>query len=327
MEKKGPLEISELKSKTPGTQVWGKFLILEKVQRKTRDGKSILHLKLGDPSGDIDAVVWENCSIEGGLEPGTVIGCLGDVGRFSNRLQLTARKIKHLPEEDVYHYLKSPPRDLDELIRDFESLQAKILDPFMVILLERIFTSPLREAFFQAPAAKRFHHNYGGGLLEHTVAVARLCLQSGSFYPDMNRDLLLTGALLHDIGKLCEYDMNITPEFTPQGRLLGHIMMGAEKISGNISALRLEGHDFPAELEWMLKHMILSHHGSLEFGSPVIPQFPEALLLHMMDNLDAKMHVFRSKIDDDVHLDPFFTAYDGLLGQSYFKYKYPGKTE
>jgi 3'-5' exoribonuclease len=150
---------------------------------------------------------------------------------------------------------------------------------------------------------------------------------AGSSYSGLNRDLLVVGAILHDIGKIAEYKIKITPEYTAEGRMIGHIVMGAETVSNGINSLRLSGQEFPTELEWMLKHMILSHHGMLEYGSPVKPLFPEALLLHMMDNLDAKMFIFNSKIAEDEGGDEYFTNYDGFFDQHFFKYRYSEKPE
>jgi 3'-5' exoribonuclease len=152
--------------------------------------------------------------------------------------------------------------------------------------------------------------------------VANLSLQLGTAYPWLNTDLLITGALLHDIGKLDEYRVKVVTEYTVEGKLLGHIMMGVERIGNAIAAVRSQGQDFPQELEWMIKHMILSHHGTTEFGSPVVPMFPEAFVLHMMDNLDAKMFVFNQKIKDTDDGDEFFSNYDSFFQQQFFKYRF-----
>lgn len=321
MEKKGPFTIKELRTLSPGTQFWGKYLILDKNQRKIKDGRDIINLKLGDTTGEVDAVVWDNCKVTGELENGAVIGLLADVGSYNNRLQATAKRIKIL-EEDPLDYAKKPDVDIDTLIGQFEDIINRVTDPCLQELLTRIFTPEMRTIFFCAPAAKKIHHNYSGGLLEHTVNVAQLCIQVAGNYPGLNRDLLISGALLHDIGKLQEYELKVVPEYTVEGRLLGHIVMGSELITARIVQLRAEKIEFPPELEWMLKHMILSHHGSLEFGSPIIPLFPEAFMLYMMDNLDAKMFVYKQKIDENDRPDELFTNYDTFFGQHFFTYRY-----
>jgi 3'-5' exoribonuclease len=321
LEKKGPFTVKELRSLSPGTQFWGKYLILDKNQRKIKDGRDIINLKLGDTTGEVDAVVWDSCKVTGELENGAVIGLMADVGSYNNRLQATAKRIKIL-EEDPLDYLKKPDVDINDLIEQFEYIINSVTNPYLQELLTRIFTPTVRTIFFRAPAAKKIHHNYSGGLLEHTLTVAQLCIQVAGNYPDINRDLLISGALLHDIGKLQEYEMKVVPEYTVEGRLLGHIVMGSELITTQIAQMRVENIDFPPKLEWMLKHMILSHHGSLEFGSPVIPLFPEAFMLYMMDNLDAKMFVYKQKIDENNGADELFTNYDSFFGQYFFTYRY-----
>lgn len=323
---KGPFIIKDIKALSPGQQVWGKFLIMEKMHKKTKDGKDMYNLTIGDTSGDLNVVVWDNCSIAGAAEVGQVIGLLGDVGVFANRVQITAKRIKTL-EEDPLPYLKVAA-GLDELKQSFEDILALIEDASMQKLLARILTPEKKEKFYQTPAAKKIHHNYAGGLLQHTVTVARMCIQVCQMYKELNRDLLITGAVLHDVGKMDEYSIKVAPEYTVAGRLIGHIVMGSELITGTVAQIRADGEEFPEELEWMLKHMVLSHHGSLEFGSPVKPLFPEAMVLHIMDDLDARMFVYFNKINEDEGEDPFFTPYDSLFAQNFFKYRYPeGKQE
>lgn len=323
---KGPFIIKDIKALSPGQQVWGKFLILEKMHKKTKDGKDMHNLTIGDTSGDLNVVVWDNCSIAGSAEVGQVIGLLGDVGVFANRVQITAKRIKTL-EEDPHPYLKVAA-GLDELKQSFEEILALVEDVSMQKLLARILTPEKKEKFYQTPAAKKIHHNYAGGLLQHTVTVARMCIQVCQMYKDLNRDLLITGAVLHDVGKMDEYSIKVAPEYTVAGRLIGHIVMGSELITGTVAQIRADGEGFSEELEWMLKHMILSHHGSLEFGSPVKPLFPEAMVLHIMDDLDARMFIYFNKINEDEGEDPFFTPYDNFFAQNFFKYRYPeGKQE
>lgn len=318
--KKGPYLVKELKGMPPGRQVWGKYLLLEKVDRRTRDGKAVSNLRLGDLTGEIDAVVWDSCNITGVIEAGTVIGILGDTSVYANRLQLTARRIKGL--DDHPGSFQKSVEGLERLQRRFVDHVDSLEDPYLKQLVVKVFSGETRERFFRAPAARKIHHQYAGGLLEHTLAVAELCLEAAKHYPDLNRDLVLTGALLHDLGKIEELSIKVSSEYTVVGRMLGHIYIGSEIVSENIDAIRKEGNEFPSELEIMIKHMILSHHGLLEFGSPVKPLFPEALLLHMMDNLDAKMHVFWNRIKDDEENPEIFTPYDNMFDQHYYKHRY-----
>ena len=326
MNNKGPFLVKELKAMSPGQQIFGKYLLLDKLHRKTKDGKDMYNIKLGDASGDIDGVVWENCQIAGILTVGTVLGLLGDIGSFNGKIQVTAKRIKIL-DEDPAAYLTGPAISLETLKSRFDEYLASVQDVHLQRLLNRIFTPERKKQFYRATAAKSIHHNYSGGLLEHSVQVAELCLRAVDVFSGLNRDLVLTGALLHDIGKIVELDVKIVPQYTVEGRLIGHVVLGAELLTLTVSRMRLEGEEFPAELEWMLKHMILSHHGSLEFGSPVIPLFPEALLLHSMDNLDAKMFVFCSKVAEPVDENDPFTNYDNFFGQHFFTRRYYSPTK
>ena len=323
MSKKGPFTIQELKALPTGSQLWGKYLVLEKNQRKTKDGRDIINLKLGDSTGEVDAVVWDNCQVNGEVEAGVLLGVLGDLGSYNNKLQVTAKRIEAL-QEDISSYLKKPDIDIDSLIQQFNLVMDKVKEPALRQLLEHIFTPEVRQQFYGATAAKKVHHNYPGGLLEHTMQVVHLCLQTAAAYPMLNEDLLITGALLHDIGKLDEYRTRVVTEYTVEGKLLGHIMMGVERIGAAIALIRSQNQDFPQELEWMVKHMILSHHGTTEFGSPVVPMFPEAFVLHMMDNLDAKMFVYTHKIKDTEDGDEYFSNYDNFFQQYFFKYRFTG---
>jgi len=321
MENKGPYTIKELKTLSPGDQIWGKYLIIESNHRRTKDGKELCNLLLADLSGEMDAVVWDNCQISGELTSGKVIGLLGDVNRYAGKIQIVAKRIKVL-DEDYRAYLPGPCIDEEELQASFFKFLNSITDPALKALLDKVFDRQSREKFFSAPGAKKVHHSYGGGLLEHSVTVARACEAVCSIYKDLHRDLLITGALLHDIGKLKELELKLSPAYTVEGRLVGHIVLGCELVDRCISELRTEGVSFPVTLEWMIKHLLLSHHGTMEFGSPVIPMFPEALVLHMLDNLDAKLFIFLTKVHDTDGDDEFFTNYDSFFGQQFFKYRY-----
>lgn len=313
--------IKDIKKMGQGVQVWGKFLITEKNSRKTKDGREVINLKISDASGEIDVVVWDNCQIGGSIETGKVVGILGDTGSYNNRIQLTAKKLKVL-NEDPAPYLRTPSVSIDNLKDRFDNIVGMVKDIYLKELLALIFTEEVREKFFKSPAARKIHHNYAGGLLEHTVRVAELCIEAGRIYPQLNLDLLITGALLHDIGKMKEYEIKIVPEYTVSGRLIGHIVLGHEMVEEALKELAERRPDMPEELKGMVKHMILSHHGNLEYGSPVKPLFPEAMLLHMMDNLDAKMYVFINKIDEEEEGEGFFTSYDPFFEQYFFKYRY-----
>ncbi len=328
MDNKGPSTIKEISGIGAGRQIWGKFLVLESSQRRTKDGKEYYRLRLGDESGDIDAMAWDNCAITGIVKSGAVAGILGDTGNYNGRLQLTVKRLKVL-DEDPVEYMKKPDIDLNSLVKQLDGYIASIADPCLKSLIEKIISGDIRDAFIKSTAAKKIHHNYQGGLLEHTMAVASLCVDAHRYYPYLNRDLLVTGAILHDVGKIKEFEMAGTFKYSTSGRLLGHIVMGNEMLDAAICELRREGMEFSPELEWMIKHMILSHHGALEFGSPVVPMFPEAGLLHFMDKLDSQMFIFRSKFNENEGDEKDFTPYDSFHGQYFYQYRYetPGEND
>ncbi len=326
MERKGPLTVKEIKGMTPGQQVFGKYLLLSKLHRKTKDGKDMYNIRLGDSTGTIDGVIWENCPITGEFIEGAVLGLLGDIGTFNGNIQINAKRIRVLDEEPT-PYLPGPAVSQLKLRQAFDQYLQSVNDIYLCALLEKIFTPERKDQFFKATAAKSIHHNYSGGLLEHTVEVVDLCVHGTQVFMGLNRDLVVAGALLHDIGKIVELDIRVIPQYTAEGRLIGHVVLGTEIVTAAISEIRAEGKEFPCELEWMLKHMILSHHGNLEFGSPVVPMFPEALLLHAMDNLGAKMYIFTSKRDEPGGENELFTNYDSFFGQHFFKFHYEGEAE
>jgi 3'-5' exoribonuclease len=319
----GPYTSKEAMSLASGTQFWGKFIIADKNQRKTRNGRELINLRLADSTGSLEVVVWDNCQVQGDLQKGAVVGMQGDASLYNNRQQITARRIKVLTEEDPTAYLQTTAIPREVLVGELQQMVQSIADPHIALLLQTILTPECITKFSYTPAAKRIHHNYTGGLLEHTVQVARLCQAAAQMYPGLNRDLLLAGAILHDIGKMEEYEMQVMPEYTVEGKLLGHIVIGYQRLDQAISKLRQSGAVFPEMLENMIKHLILSHHGSLEFGSPVKPLFPEAFILHVMDNLDAKMFVFFEKITQN-NLQEYLTPYDTFHQQQFFTYRYEG---
>ncbi len=326
MERKTPSLVKELKAMTPGQQIFGKYLLVDRLHRKTKDGKDMYNIKLGDNTGNIDGVVWENCQITGDFHEGAVLGLLGDIGSFNGRIQVTAKRVKVL-DEDPTPYMPGPVISSDKLRQGLKYYLESITDIYLGALLRCIFTPERMELFCRATAAKSIHHNYCGGLLEHTIEVVDLCVRAMEVLPGMNRDLVVTGAVLHDIGKIAELEVKVVPQYTIEGRLIGHVVLGTEMVTMAVGHLRKEGVEFPLELEWMLKHMMLSHHGNLEFGSPVVPMFPEALLLHVMDNLGAKMYIFNSKRDEPGGESELFTNYDTFFGQHFFKFRYEGASE
>ena len=323
MSRKGPYTSREAMLLELGTGFWGKYIIADINRRTIKSGSELINLRVADRSGSLEVVVWDSCRVEGDLAKGAVVGIEGDSSVYNNRRQITAKRIKVL-DEDPVSYLKTTAVSREVLLEELQQMVNSITDPHILLLLEAVLTPACIEELYVTPAARRVHHNYTGGLLEHTVQVARLCQMVAQMYPELNRDLLLAGAILHDIGKIEEYEIQLLPEYTIPGKLLGHIVMGNQRIDQAISKLRQDGVDFPEMLAHMIKHIVLSHHGSLEFGSPVKPLFPEAFVVHAMDNLDARMFIFFEKIDQNETSEEYLTPYDNFHQQQFFTYRYEG---
>ena len=314
------MTVADIKSHRPGEQAGGKFVIMDLQKRHTKDGKEICNLRLGDRTGDIESVIWDGALVTPEYEIGKLIGAMGDIGHYNNRPQFIVRRFKIL-QEDVTPYLPGPSETIEKLKQRFHELCQTVQDERLSALLKKVFTPEVEEIFFTMPGGRKIHHGYRGGLLEHSVSMAELSVLVAEHYPKLNKDVLLTGTLLHDIGKIKEYEVKVIAQFTPPGKLLGHIVMGTRMVAEKIQELREEGMDFPEELDWMIQHMLLSHHGEMEYGSPVVPMCPEAYALHMIDNLDAKMFVFLERAESADGDDPYFSSYDPIFQQQFFKYR------
>jgi 3'-5' exoribonuclease len=229
---------------------------------------------------------------------------------------LTLQKVERIDDQsiDPSDFLPSSPRDPDEMIAELKACIQKVKDPHFRKLLKKIFEEKeLMDKFRCAPAAKSMHHAYVGGLLEHTLSLFHLCERVMPHFPEVDRDLLRAGVLLHDVGKVDELSYARSFDYTDRGRLMGHIVLELEMVSGAINSLT----GFPEEKAILLKHLMVSHHGKEEFGSPVKPMTLEALILHMLDDLDAKAQTFRALMSGSQ--DERWSAYHPLLGHYVFK--------
>jgi 3'-5' exoribonuclease len=260
------------------------FLLREKNLSITRMGQPLLRVVLADRTGTIPGVQFD---VPGNVADSLVVGggveVTGRVGEFRGQTQLTIERIAPAELVDLQRFLPMARRPMEEMKAELDALCADVLDPDLSRLLNALLDDPeVYRAFTEAPAAKVYHHACVGGLLEHSLSVARIVLASCDLYPEMNHDLALTAALLHDIGKIRAYD-RISFEPTEEGRLWTHVYVGASIVEQAIA--RLEG--FDEELRLRLVHALLAHHGRLENGSPVVPMTLEAIVLHYADNLDG----------------------------------------
>jgi len=288
--------INELKE---NDHLSGHYFCRQKLNLKTRSGKTYLSLKLMDKTGQLDAKVWEmNNDIEDFSE-GDYIRIEGSVLTYQNELQLKIIKIRK-SEPGEYapsDYIPCTEKDIGLLYSELSGYVKTLSDPHIKKLAESILVDDkaVADSLMKCTAAKNMHHSYMGGLLEHTVSVVKLCDFLSQTYAGVNRDILLVTAMLHDIGKI--YELTDLPEnaYTDDGQLLGHIVMGAQMVS-NV-ADRLTG--FPHGLKSLLTHSILAHHGEYEFGSPKLPYTLEAFILHCADNIDAKVKSFEETFKND----------------------------
>jgi len=274
------------------------YLVLSKQQRTTRAAKPYLSLILGDNSGQIDAKVWELADprIAQDFSRGDAVKVRGSVSKFDGNLQLKIDQLKRLnaQEYDRADLLPATTYDIDELWAQLEAILASFTDPDLKRLVTAVLADgKIREAFCEAPAAKQLHHAFLGGLLEHVVSLLTLAVKVIPHYPILMRDLVLTGVILHDIGKIHELAWATGFEYTLEGTLLGHIQIGASMVEKTIDSLP----GFPPRLKTLVLHTILSHHGKLEFGSPKLPMIPEALMLNFLDDMDAKMQTLKSEFE------------------------------
>jgi len=308
--------ISELQA---NQTVHGTFLVAYKDIRQKKGGDPYLTLTLSDRTGDLDARMFDNAAeVLDTFERDDFVRVKGLLQVFHNRPQLTIHKIQPIAdsEVDTSDYFPVSKRDRDEMFRELQSWIASVTNPHLKALLDAIFADEsIAVPYRSAPAAKTVHHNWIGGLIEHVLSMCQVARFAAAHYPDIDFDLLLAGVILHDLGKIRELSYTRSITYTTQGQLIGHILIGIGIVEEKLRQVP----DFPARLRDLLLHMILSHHGALEFGSPKVPLFPEALLLHYIDNLDSKMECMHSLIEKDRTVEGEWTAYSSALDRSALK--------
>lgn len=292
-----------------GMHVSGVFLCKTKTIALTKNGKEYGNLTLQDKTGQLEAKIWDlNSPAIRDFEAMDYVQVEGNVTVFNNANQLNIHRIQVASDGqyDPADYFPVSEKDIDEMKEDLLKLIRSVNNPYLQKLLASYFEDPVfMKAFSRHSAARSVHHGFIGGLLEHSLSVATICDNIAGHYPFVNRDLLVTGAILHDVGKLSELSPFPMNEYTDAGQLLGHIIIGAQMVSVRIS--RIEG--FPKKLANELIHMILSHHGELEYGSPKKPAIMEALILSFVDNMDAKVETMHEAIKNKTPVNA-----DGWLG-------------
>jgi 3'-5' exoribonuclease len=292
------------------------FVVTTKQVKPKKSGEPYLALTLADRCGQIEAKMWDN--VEDALdafEQDDFLKIKGLLNKYKNRFQLTIHKLRKLADSEVdfADYLPKTTKDVDELWRTLGSFVDSFQDSYLKSLVRSFMADPeIANAYRYAPAAKTLHHAYIGGLLDHVVSLIRSCDLVSRNYPQINRDLLLTGAFLHDIGKIHELTYSRSFSYTSRGQLLGHMIIELEMLQEKITQIP----SFPDDLKTLLEHLIISHHGQYEFGSPKLPMFPEALMLHYLDDLDSKMESMRAHFEREAESDSSWTSYNPSLGRT-----------
>ncbi len=274
-----------------GALVDDQFMVKQCSQAETKAGKTYLNVTLMDQSGDIGCKIWDQAErFLPECREGAVVRVQAKCQSYRSNLQLNISAVQPLDQSsvDMSLFVPSTENDVEQMATEFIMLIKSVKDPFIRKLLLKFFNNEeFFDLFKRAPAAKAMHHAYLGGLLEHTLGVARLADHVATLYPDVDRSLLLAGAILHDIGKVKEFSFDShTFDYSDTGRLMGHMVLGVEMVQEHVRSIK----DFPEELTVRIKHLILSHHGRYEFGSPTLPMLMEGFILNFVDDMDAKLN-------------------------------------
>jgi len=282
-----------------GDQVEGLFLVRDMVQSETKAGKPFLTLTLMDRTGQVVGRVWDNAlNLAHECASGNIIHLKAQAQSYKDLLQLKviAVQAQERGGVDWSMFMPSTPYNISEMAAEMrEHLRSVSQKNIRALLLSFVNDQNFMKEFCQAPAAKNMHHAYIGGLLEHTLGVVRLAVMCAEAYEQLDRSLLVCGAFLHDIGKIKEFSYETPPfDYSSQGRLLGHMVLAVEMIQGRLDKMA----DFPEELASLVKHLVLSHHGKYEFGSPALPMIRESFVLNFIDDLDAKMN-YMDRVSED----------------------------
>jgi 3'-5' exoribonuclease len=301
----------------PGDVVEDIFILSEKAVAQKRDGNNYLNVTLSDKTGRIKGVVWDNVDrIAAASSSGDVVSIRGNVSEYRGIAQLVIKQMEACsPDEiDPAEFLPATRHNVDSMFERLLKIVDSLDDGHLKALLNSFWDD---EAFVRqfktAPAAKKMHHAYIGGLLEHTLSMTTLADKIAGHYSGTNRDLLIAGAILHDIGKTKELEYIFSLDYSDEGRFLSHIVIGLEMIEAKLAQIE----DFPDQLKLLLKHMIVSHHGTQEFGSPEPPKTIEAVLLNYIDEMDSKVKAIRDFIASE-DSNETWTSFHRLLGRHFY---------
>ncbi len=295
------------------------FLVRDKITAMAKNGKPYMTLKLMDNSGEVEGRIWDCVDqLSSQFEKDDFILVNAKASVYLGKMQLVVQDLKKVEEGqvDLADFLPISQRSAAEMRDELDRLLGSLTDPYIEALLRAFFDDPDFFALYsRAPAAKGMHHVFLGGLLEHSLAVSALACDVAVRYPQVNRDLLISGALLHDVGKVAELSYLRSFDYTDAGKLLGHIIIGVQMIEDRVR--KIPG--FPEETSMMVKHLLLSHHGQYEFGSPKRPKFLEAVILNFIDDLDSKINGVQTHIDKEPEREGNWTSYHRLYDRYFYK--------
>lgn len=300
------------------------FLASEKQLRPNRNGDLYLQLRLSDRTGALTAMLWNAKQNQyDSFSNGDYVRVKGTAQVYNGVMQVIAKGIDRTEptQVDVTEFCTLTDVDVDKMIKELAKILRNLADPHLRDLAECLLVDEtLMAGMRSAPAGVKNHHAYRGGLLEHVLSLIKICQAVGPHYKDLNIDLLVMGAFLHDIGKTRELTYEPDLGYSDAGQLLGHLIQGVQILDSAIAKYdSLNPEPFPTELADHLRHMIVSHHGSLEFGSPKLPMTREAIALHFLDNLDAKLHAVEQLISEDANSESPWTIFNPALGRKIYK--------
>jgi 3'-5' exoribonuclease len=300
------------------------FLACDKQLRTNRNGNLYLQMRLADRTGAVNAMMWNaSDSVARVFDNGDFVRVEGTTQFYNGTLQIIANRIERAEPGDINEedFIQLSNADIDGLTKRLMEILRGLGNYHLRNLAECfLMDEDFMSRFVRAPAAVKNHHAYLGGLLEHVVQLLEVVLSVASNYPELDTDVLAMGAFLHDIGKIEELSYDRDLAYTDEGQLIGHVVMGVGMLDNKLQeAAKLAGEPIPVELALRLKHMIVSHHGQYDFGSPKLPMTIEAVALHLLDNLDAKIRNYDLLIREDVNVDSHWTPYHANLGRKLFK--------
>jgi len=313
------MEFIDIEHLRGGERIEQPFLLKRCDLRQTRAGKFYLDMVLGDGTGSLTAKKWDaNEQLFEALRNADIALIKGTVETYKDELQINVDQIRTVKasEVDISRLLPHTAQDVEAMWKKMLKVAASVRNPHLNALVEKIINDPaIVEGFKSSPAGLSYHHAYIGGLLEHTVSVLDVAEKVLPNYPHLDRDLLLAGIILHDIGKMRELSRETGFKYTDKGELLGHIVLGVLMVEDKVREIP----EFPEELLMRLQHLILSHHGEYEFGSPKLPMTIESIALHHLDNLDAKLAAFASAIENEGEAEGNWTQYNKMFQRRLYR--------